>query len=159
MFHADACTFVCITDVLGHGTAVFEDLMVYLSSLEKMRARAGGKAYPGHGAPIDDCGSKITEYIAHRQQRENEVLQVLRYGSLDGLNAAAAAESAPADRNRAGWSPIELVKVIYKDVPESLHLPASHGVNQVLMKLEVDGKVTHDLHSGVWSISDQRAAL
>src|SRR5699024_5743262 len=96
-------------DILGHGTAVFEDLMVYLSTLEKMRARAVGKAYPSHGAIIDDCQSKIAEYIAHRQQRENEVLQVLRYGSLDDQNPA---DSKPPERG-AGWSPIELVKVIY----------------------------------------------
>ena len=120
-----------------------------------MRARAVGKAYPAHGAIIDDCQSKIAEYIAHRQQRENEVLQVLRYGTLDGQNAA----DSKSPEGGAGWSPIDLVKVIYKDVPENLHLPASHGVNQVLMKLEADGKVTHDLQTGGWSLSDQRAAL
>lgn len=35
-------------NVLGHGTAVFEDLAVYLNSLSRMRDQFHGRAYPGH---------------------------------------------------------------------------------------------------------------
>lgn len=35
-------------NVLGHGTAVFEDLIVYLNSLSRMREQFKGRAYPGH---------------------------------------------------------------------------------------------------------------
>ena len=35
-------------NVLGHGTAVFEDLTVYLDSLSRMREQFRGRAYPGH---------------------------------------------------------------------------------------------------------------
>ena len=35
-------------NVLGHGTAVFEELAVYLDSLSRMREQFRGRAYPGH---------------------------------------------------------------------------------------------------------------
>ena len=126
-------------NVLGHGTAVFEDLGTYMRSLEGMRAefKDGGdgdgvpsRAYPGHGAVIEDGKKKIGEYIAHRKMREEEILGVL--GSAGGL-------TAPSGR---GKTPMELVKVIYRDVPENLHVPAAGGVVQVLRKLEGEGKVS-----------------
>ena len=140
--------------MLGHGTSVFEDLKTYLSSLHRMRDRvASGRGYPGHGAVIENAGARITEYIKHRQQREDEVLRVLRYGKLD----VAADESTP--EHKQAWTPIELVKRIYQDVPESLHLPASHGVSQVLLKLEDEGRTVHDSDSGKWSLVSERSTL
>ncbi|CAG7916187.1 unnamed protein product [Penicillium olsonii] len=129
-------------NVLGHGTAVFEDLKTYLSSLHRMRDRASGRGYPGHGAVIENAGARITEYIKHRQQREDEVLHVLKYGSLDGTVV-----------NIKTWTPLELVKQIYKNVPESLHLPASHGVALVLAKLEDEGRVVAD--GDGWRLSEK----
>jgi glyoxylase-like metal-dependent hydrolase (beta-lactamase superfamily II) len=140
-------------DVLGHGTAVFEDLSTYLTSLKKMKDSVSGRAYPGHGAIINEASARIDEYINHRQQRENEVLRVLKFGKLD----VEAGEASP--ERVSSWTPIQLVKVIYKDVPESLHLPASHGVIQVLNKLEAEGKVEHDRDSGGWQLVAQRPAL
>lgn len=139
-------------DVLGHGTAVFENLISYLSSLEKMFARARGRGYPGHGAVVEDCKGKITEYLKHRQQRENEVVRVLTYGTLD--SNAGSEKSSSQFR-----TPFDIVKIIYKDVPKELHEPASHGINQVLLKLEADGKVVYDKRTGGWSLSTQRPAL
>lgn len=145
-----------VLDVLGHGTAVFEDLKVYLTSLHKMQNRVSGRAYPGHGAVIEKASAKITDYIRHRQQREEEVLRVLRTGSVE----AEASESGNSNSaSQSVWTPLELVKVIYRDVPESLHLPASHGVAQILQKLESEGKVEHHAESGGWSLSNGRPAL
>ena len=46
-------------NVLGHGTAVFEDLSTYLDSLGKMSTLFKGKAYPGHGAVfVNLCGGR-----------------------------------------------------------------------------------------------------
>ena len=118
-------------NVLGHGTAVFEDLGTYLSSLHHMREQFSGRAYPGHGPVIEDGQAKIDEYIQHRQQREDEVLSVLR--------SAADARTAR-----------EVVKVVYKDVPENLHEPAERGVIQVLKKLEGEGKVERVEQGGRW---------
>ncbi|KAH8701704.1 putative metallo-beta-lactamase domain protein [Talaromyces proteolyticus] len=140
-------------NVLGHGTAVFEDLNTYISSLNKMKVAVSGRAYPGHGAVIGSATAKITDYIKHRQQREDEVSRVLKYGTVD------IDRSSPNPEQVSSWTPIELVKVIYRGVPESLHLPASHGVTLILNKLENEGKVKHEGASGKWSWNTQRPAL
>lgn len=165
-------------NVLGHGTAVFEDLTLYLQSLDTMKRRvidAQGKgttttktkrAYPGHGAVIEDAVSKIDEYIAHRRMREEEALNVLRYGTVkapqthasivhDSLtregesdsetdpDGAVSSKLTSAKELAAGkeWSSMEMVKVIYRHYPESLYAPAEFGLLMVLEKLRRDGKV------------------
>lgn len=122
-------------NVLGHGTAVFEDLAVYLDSLSRMREQFHGRAYPAHGTVIEDGRARIEEYIAHRKQRENEIVQAL------------------SDIGKEATS-MELVKVVYKDVPENLHVPAANGVVQVLRKLEGEGKVAQRQHER-WQTADK----
>ncbi|KAK1753510.1 metallo-beta-lactamase superfamily protein [Echria macrotheca] len=131
-------------NVLGHGTAVFEDLATYLESLEKMKPLFKGCAYPGHGPVIADGPGKIAEYIRHRRQREEQVLQTLRSEN----SAAGTADSA-------SWTPMDLVKVIYHNVPDSLHPAAAGGVLQVLDKLRREGKVSVD--GDQWTLSDRSA--
>ncbi|CAJ2508821.1 Uu.00g138470.m01.CDS01 [Anthostomella pinea] len=123
-------------NVLGQGTAVFEDLGTYLKSLARMERLVSGRAYPGHGPMVSDAKAKIAEYISHRHQREVQVLQTL--GS-----AKDAPSMSPSDISEqvGAWTPMELVKVIYRDVPESLHLPASGGVVQILRKLRDEDRV------------------
>jgi len=125
-------------NVLGHGTAVFEDLATYLSSLDGMQHQFSGRAYPGHGAVIEDGKGKIAEYIEHRRQRERQIIQVLE-------QVPDSKEEGPAE-----WSSMEIVKVVYKDVPENLHLPAESGLLQVLRKLERDGLVGLNPSSNRW---------
>ena len=125
-------------NVLGHGTAVFEDLATYLKSLDQMYGQFQGRAYPGHGAVIEDGNAKIKEYIAHRQQREEEVSKVLK-------------DAYPASK-----SAMELVRVIYKDYPEDLYEPAAKGVLQILAKLEGEGKVKES-EEGKWQIIEKAA--
>ena len=138
-------------NVLGQGTAVFEDLATYLSSLEKMRGVFTGRAYPGHGPVIDDGPSKILEYIRHRKLREDQVIQVMKSSkSAPGIEVASS--------ETEDWTVMEIVKIIYKDVPEALHIPASGGIQQILWKLAEEGKLSEDSSSGKWSIKD-RAAL
>lgn len=129
-------------NVLGQGTAVFEDLETYLASLDKMKTLFKGRAYPGHGPVIDQGPAKIQEYISHRQQREDQITQTLRL-----VNASSGT---------ASWESMELVKVIYKDVPEALHVPAQGGVVQVLKKLENEGRVSQENSRWVWQ---DRSAL
>jgi endoribonuclease LACTB2 len=136
-------------NVLGYGTAVFEDLSTYLSSLEKMRGAFKGRAYPGHGPVIEDGPSKILEYIQHRKMREDQVIQVLK----SSRNEPGVVTGEPD-----AWTSMEIVKIIYKDVPESLHLPANGGVVQVLRKLEEEDKVVEDGRTERWSLRN-RAAL
>jgi len=122
-------------NVLGHGTAVFEDLSTYLDSLEKMSHQVLGRGYPGHGAVIEDCRAKIIEYIEHRKMREKEVLEVLSGGTEVGLR------------------PMNLVKIIYQDVPENLHFAAARGIVQILEKLAGEGKAHHNEDADTWALN------
>lgn len=126
-------------NVLGHGTAVFEDLKAYMESLDVMKAEFRGRAYPGHGEFIEDGIGKIEEYIAHRKQREQEVLQVLSSKEAQG-------------KSDTGQTSMQIVKVVYKDYPEELHVPAEGGVVQILKKLEIDGKVGSN--GELWSLKE-----
>lgn len=123
-------------NVLGHGTAVFEDLPTYLDSLASMGKQINGRGYPGHGAVIDDCKAKIKEYIDHRAMREREVLEVLGRGT-----------------EGEGLGSMELVKIIYQDVPENLHFAAARGVVQILEKLVGEGKAYHNEEANTWTLN------
>lgn len=125
-------------NVLGHGTAVYEDLGVYLQTLGKMEKLVAGRGYPGHGVVIPEARVKIAEYISHRQQRETQVLQTLASPKKGYQGSTSNGAIEPDD----GWMPMELVKVIYRDVPENLHLPALGGIMQILGKLQAEDKVT-----------------
>lgn len=140
-------------NVLGHGTAVFEDLKSYISSLKKMETLFAGRAYPGHGEIIEDGKAKILEYIKHRQLREDQVVGVL-------LSPNPAASEPSSKRSPTEWTSMEIVKVIYKDVPENLHIPAQGGIMQVLLKLLDEGKVVENENEdeSLWSLQ-QKASL
>ncbi|KAK1069660.1 hypothetical protein LTR74_004773 [Friedmanniomyces endolithicus] len=129
-------------NVLGHGTAVFEDLGAYIASLERMAGTGfQGRAYPGHGAVVEEGGGKVAEYVRHRRGREEEVLRVLK-----------GEEGGGGGDEGQGWSSMGIVKVVYKAYPEGLHGPAEGGVVQVLRKLEGEGKVERVGGSG-WRIA------
>jgi glyoxylase-like metal-dependent hydrolase (beta-lactamase superfamily II) len=133
-------------NVLGYGTAVFEDLGIYLNSLEKMRGAFKGRAYPGHGPVIEDGPSKILEYIHHRKMREDQVIKVLKSKKQEPGVVAGEPDA---------WTSMEIVKFIYRDVPEDLHLPAHGGILQILMKLEREEKVVVDERTERWRIRDR----
>ncbi|KAJ9134728.1 Metallo-beta-lactamase superfamily protein [Pleurostoma richardsiae] len=128
-------------NVLGHGTAVFEELGTYLDSLEQMKQLFQGIAYPGHGPVIDDGPDRIRYYIRHRRQREEQLIQALQSPCIEQERAEGEGNS---------WAPIDLVRVIYQDVPENLHLAAQGGLVQILRKLEKEGKVSQD--QGKWRL-------
>jgi glyoxylase-like metal-dependent hydrolase (beta-lactamase superfamily II) len=126
-------------NVLGQGTAVFEDLSTYMKSLDSMSKAFKGRAYPGHGPVIEDGPAKVLEYIKHRKLREKQVLDVL------------------GQEKDGGWTSMEIVKVIYKGYPENLYAPAERGIVQILEKLLKDGKVVHDEKKGTWALSEKAA--
>lgn len=116
--------------VLGHGTAVFEDYAAYMAGLARMRdallsAREGRprRGFPGHGDVVPDARGRVEEYIAHRMERERQIVGALRGGGEEGMTG------------------MQVVEVVYRDVPVELHLPALGGVLQVLRKLEGEGRV------------------
>ncbi|KOS23449.1 Beta-lactamase-like protein 2 [Escovopsis weberi] len=48
-------------NVLGYGTAIFEDLATYIGSLGKMLPLFKGRAYPGHGPVVENGPERITQ--------------------------------------------------------------------------------------------------
>lgn len=136
--HEEAALFSA-DNVLGHGTAVFEDLGAYMASLAKMREIPDftneSRIYPGHGEVVEDGRAKVEEYISHRRQREEEILGVL-------------------GREGGEWGSMEIVKVVYAKYPANLHGPAEGGVRQVLRKLEGDGRVQEVQGGGKWRLVD-----
>jgi glyoxylase-like metal-dependent hydrolase (beta-lactamase superfamily II) len=70
--------------ILGRGTTVIPipdgDMDDYIRSLEKLRRLKLRVLLPGHGPRIEDPYRKIDEYIAHRLDRERQVLRALSSG-------------------------------------------------------------------------------
>lgn len=83
--------------ILGEGTAVFEDLHDYMSSLSEILDMGPDVIYPGHGPILNEPLTRIKYYIAHRQQREIQILETVeKYGTEKPI------------------SEIEIVRHIYK---------------------------------------------
>ncbi|CAG0989543.1 hydrolase [Gammaproteobacteria bacterium] len=110
-------------NVLGVGTTVIPveggDLGLYMASLERLLAEPAGRIYPAHGPCIEDGPAKLREYLAHRLDRERQILAALR------------AEPEPV---------IEIVRRVYTDVPAVLHAAAAQSVTAHLRKLEAEGR-------------------
>ncbi len=68
--------------VLGEGTVVFEDLLTYLQSLNKITALNSKRLYPGHGPVVTDPVEKVNEYIDKRMSRERQIVEAL--SRIDG---------------------------------------------------------------------------
>jgi endoribonuclease LACTB2 len=73
-------------NVVGAGTVVIAppegDMTDYLNSLERMKNLPGLRHLCGsHGAAIFDARGKIEEYIAHRLEREKQILAALASGA------------------------------------------------------------------------------
>ena len=95
------------------------DLRAYLASLRLVRGLAPRRLLPGHGPIVDDPIALIDEYIAHREQREQQILQAI----LDG------ARTVP-----------DIVRRVYPALPASLGDAAADSVRAHLIKLRDEGK-------------------
>lgn len=110
--------------IMGEGTSMIAppegDMAAYLSTLERLAEIELSVIYPGHGAPVEDPVAKVSEYIAHRLEREQQVLEAL----------AAGADTPPAIR-----------ALVYEDLDPRLHLAAEGSVLAHLAKLIDEGQV------------------
>lgn len=119
--------------ILGAGTTVIPDetgdLGQYMDSLRRLLALDVETIYPAHGPVIRNAKQKISEYIAHRELRERQVLGALRDDPLE----------VP-----------QIVGKIYTDVPAFLHKAAAQSVRSHLKKLGREGRVEE--HEGRWNL-------
>jgi glyoxylase-like metal-dependent hydrolase (beta-lactamase superfamily II) len=110
--------------ILGGSTTVIPpddgDVELYLDSLRRVLALDVARIYPGHGPVLDPARPVIEGYIAHRLERDMQILAALRGG----------AETVP-----------DIVTEVYRDVAPALHVPARLSVQSHLVKLEREGRV------------------
>jgi ribonuclease/clavin/mitogillin len=113
--------------VAGIGTIVIDppegDMGDYLDQLRRMRALPVGTLYPAHGPVIPDGPGKLTEYLEHRAEREERVLDAIR----EGLSSVE-----------------EIVPAAYADVAGFLHPIAARSTEAILIKLLREGKVNRE---------------
>lgn len=111
-----------------------------------------GRAYPGHGEVIEDGKDRVREYIAHRKEREVQILDALKQLGTSGAGRTAGQDEGGRNTMNSSSS-MDVVKVVYKDYPENLWAPAEGGVVQVLRKLEGEGRVKL-LENGGWKVAE-----
>jgi len=95
------------------------DLRAYLASLRLVRDLAPRRLLPGHGPIVDDPIALIDDYLAHRAQREQQILKAM----LDGARTVD-----------------DIVTRVYPDVSEPLREAAADSVRAHLKKLRDDGR-------------------
>ena len=118
---ADGACF-CGDAVLGEGSVFISPyrgaMCGYLLALTRLRLREDFNVLcPGHGPPVWDAHTKLEEYVAHRLDRENNLILAL------GKGARTVAE---------------LLDAVWSDVPEELRPLATATLAAHLDKLEDD---------------------
>jgi glyoxylase-like metal-dependent hydrolase (beta-lactamase superfamily II) len=113
--------------IMGWSTTVVSppdgDMAAYIDSLRKVAGAAHQVGIPTHGPPIDPLTPYVEQLVAHRLDREAQVLAAVR----DGLDTVA-----------------QLVLRLYADVRPELHQPAARSVLAHLVKLLEEGLVVTD---------------
>jgi glyoxylase-like metal-dependent hydrolase (beta-lactamase superfamily II) len=97
--------------ILGRGTTVVAhpdgNLGQYLSSLRLLRDLGGAVVLPGHGPELDSLADVAGLYLAHRQERLEQVRAALGQLGPDA-SARQVVEVVYADVDRAVWWAAEL---------------------------------------------------
>ena len=95
--------------VLGRGTTVVAHpdgvLADYLASLRRLRAFEDATVLPGHGPELASAGEAAERYLAHREQRLEQVRAAVAAGAAD---ARAVVETVYADVDPVLWDAAEL---------------------------------------------------
>jgi glyoxylase-like metal-dependent hydrolase (beta-lactamase superfamily II) len=96
--------------ILGRGSTVVAHpdgvLADYLASLHRLSGLTGVSVLPGHGPELPDAGAAASAYLAHREQRLEQVRAVL--AALPDASAQDVVERVYADVDRALWRAAEL---------------------------------------------------
>ena len=115
-------------NVVGFGSVLIDpadgNMSEYLESLRRMRSLPNVTVMlPGHGPAVANPYDKIDEYIEHRLQREQLILEAVREGAS---------------------TPKEIVARAYTDVPPKAHAMAERAVLAHLEKLVADRLIRSD---------------
>src|SRR4051812_5239392 len=120
--------------VMGWSTSVVAppdgDMAAYMASLDKLLARPEQLYYPTHGPAIQDAHDHVRRLIAHRHQREGQILGKLEAGE--------------------GWISA-IVTDLYRDIDPRLHPAAERSVLAHLIDLERRGLAREE--AGRWTIA------
>ncbi len=119
-------------NVVGFGSVLIDppegNMREYLNSLRRMRAMPNVSVLlPGHGPAVANPYDKIAEYIAHRLEREANILKAVSEGAA---------------------TPKEIVALVYTDVSPKAYAMAERAVLAHLEKLEADGLVRQESGGG-----------
>ena len=119
-------------NVVGFGSVLIDpsdgNMRDYLASLKRMRSLSNlSVLFGGHGPAVATPYQKIDEYIAHRLEREQNILNAHRAGATD---------------------PKDIVAQVYTDVSPKAHAMAERAVLAHLQKLVEDGLIPPPQISG-----------
>jgi glyoxylase-like metal-dependent hydrolase (beta-lactamase superfamily II) len=113
--------------IMGWSTSVVippdGDMASYLASLQAVRARKFKTLWPTHGPPVTDVDPFLAAYIAHRLEREAQVLAAVQAG----------VEAIP-----------QIVERLYVGLDARLKPAAAQSVLSHLFKLVAEGRVRTD---------------
>ena len=117
--------------VMGWSTSVVAppdgDMKNYMDSLRLLLARDDEVLWPAHGPPIRETKAFLESFIAHREKREEEILECLHKG----------VQKIP-----------DMVAHIYADVDKGLHAPAALVVLSHLRHMATTGRASAKLKKG-----------
>ncbi|MFC1823177.1 MBL fold metallo-hydrolase [Thermodesulfobacteriota bacterium] len=120
--------------VMGWSTSVVSppsgNMEAYMNSLELLLKRDDVQYWPAHGPGIRDTKNFVESFIAHRNDREQEILDQL----AKGVNKIP-----------------EMVANIYHDVPEFLHPAAQRSVLAAIIYMVKRGIITCNREASVYS--------
>lgn len=116
--------------IMGGSSVMVEDLGRYMASLRRLQGETFDRLYPGHGPEIDDPPAVIDWYIAHRLQREGEILAAIHAGMI---------------------TVSDVVETVYREVDPSLHPLAERSVRAHLRKLAEEATIGFEEAAGrIW---------
>lgn len=108
--------------ILGSSTTTVQDLAAYMESLSRLRNLPNLRVLcPGHGALIHDPFATLDGYIAHRQERERQIIEALSQ-----------------EEALSSW---QIMERLYPDVNPRLRRLADGNVRSHLGKLEAEGRL------------------
>lgn len=118
------CVF-CGDLVMGWATSLVSppdgDMAAFMASCRRLRLRGARRLFAGHGAPIEDPDTRLRDLLAHRRQRERQI--------MDTLTTRPTTLTA-------------LTQAIYTDVDPALLPAAARNVFAHLIDLKARGQIT-----------------